>query len=310
MPPLKKSYFALGTLINLTVFAPATEADIKAAYQLIQHYEDLLTVNRPQSEVMAINHAAGQHAVVVSALVYQLVQTAVNVSLQQLGFNVAIGPLVKLWRIGFSDAHKPSDRAITTKLPLIDPQQIELNEQQHSVFLRQSGMELDLGAIAKGYIADAIRTLWQQRHVAQGIIDLGGNILLVGQQQWRVGIQAPQQQRGQMILRLTTTAAAVVTSGIYERHLQLDGHDYHHMFDSQTGYPIENNLASVTIIAPDSLTADIWTTIAFYQGLASSKLIAQQADLAAIYVTKNQQIYLTAGLKAKVELLDNAYQIQ
>ncbi|MFL2028519.1 FAD:protein FMN transferase [Loigolactobacillus zhaoyuanensis] len=310
MLPLKKSYFALGALINLTVFAPATEADLEAAYHLIQHYEDVLTVNRPQSEVMTINHAAGEHVVVVSALTYQLVQTAVNVSLQQLGFNVAIGPLVKLWHIGFSDAHKPSDRAIATKLPLIDPQQIELNEQQHSVFLRQSGMELDLGAIAKGYIADAIRTLWQQRHVVQGIIDLGGNILLVGQQQWRVGIQAPDRQRGQMIMRLTTDAAAVVTSGIYERHLQIDGHDYHHMFDSQTGYPIKNNLASVTIIASDSLTADIWTTIAFYQGLASRKLIAQQPDLAAIYVTKTQQIYLTAGLKDKVELLDSAYQIQ
>jgi thiamine biosynthesis lipoprotein len=310
MQPIKKSYFALGTLINLTVFAPATVADIEAAYHLIQHYEDVLTVNRPQSEVMTINHAAGRHAVQVSTLTYQLVKTAVKVSQQALGFNAAIGPLVKLWHIGFSDARKPSPEAIAAKLPLIDPQQIVLNDQQQSVWLRQPGMELDLGAIAKGYIADAIRTLWQQRGVAEGIIDLGGNILLVGQQQWRVGIQSPQQQRGHMILRLTTGAAAVVTSGIYERHLQIDGHDYHHMFDSQTGYPITNNLASVTIIAPDSLTADIWTTIAFYQGLSGTQLIAQQPNLAAIYVTKNQQIYLTAGLRAKVELLDTTYQIK
>lgn len=310
---LHKQYYGLGTAINLTVAEPATEADLTAGYQLIQHYEDLLTVNRDQSEVMSINHAAGDHAVGVSPITYQLIKKAVAVSAMHLGFNVAIGPLVKLWAIGFDGANLPKDTDIQERLQLIDPANIELNDERQTVFLTKKGMELDLGAIAKGYIADAIKTLWLTRGVKTGIIDLGGNILLVGPSthddlKWRVGIQSPDEKRDVPAGVLNTVEKSLVTSGIYERFLVINGQEYHHMFDSHTGYPIKNDLASVTIVSNQSIDGDIWTTQAFYQGIEKGPaLIEAQPSLEAVFVTRNHEVAVTSGITDTFRLVDSEY---
>ncbi len=310
---LHKQYYGLGTAINLTVAEPATEADLTAGYQLIQHYEDLLTVNRDQSEVMSINHAAGDHAVGVSPITYQLIKKAVAVSAMHLGFNVAIGPLVKLWAIGFDGANLPKDADIQERLQLIDSANIELNDERQTVFLTKKGMELDLGAIAKGYIADAIKTLWLTRGVKTGIIDLGGNILLVGPSthddlKWRVGIQSPDEKRDVPAGVLNTVEKSLVTSGIYERFLVINDQEYHHMFDSHTGYPIKNDLASVTIVSNQSIDGDIWTTQAFYQGMEKGPaLIEAQPGLEAVFVTRNHEVAVTSGITDTFRLVDNEY---
>lgn len=305
MSLINKSYYALGTVINLTVAPPATESDLEAGYQLIQHFEDKLTVNRTESEVMSINHNAGIKAVSVPEDTYGLIKRAVLVSRKHLGFNVAIGPLVKLWKIGFKGANRPTDSDIQQRLKIIDPEQIQLDDAKHSVFLQQKGMEIDLGGIAKGYIADQIKALWIKRGVQTGIIDLGGNVLLVGPSvhpdgMWNIGVQNPIKPRDVSLGVVHTDAKSIGTSGIYERKLVIDGHEYHHMFDSKTGYPIKNNLASVTIISNQSIDGEIWSTIGFYQGIEKGRaLIEQQEGIEAIFITKDLETYVTSGLRDK-----------
>ncbi|MCH5461871.1 FAD:protein FMN transferase [Lactobacillus sp. LC28-10] len=312
---IQKQYYGLGTAITLSVNEPATTADLDAGNELIKHYEDILTVNRPVSEVMSINHAAGHKAIQVSDITYQLIKRAVEVSQWQLGFNTAIGPLVKLWKIGFDGANLPADEDIKKRLQLIDPTDIKLDDDSHSVFLTKAGMEIDLGAIAKGYIADAIKDLWVSRGVQSGIVDLGGNILLVGDSTrpnglWRIGIQNPLQQRHVALGVLTTPAKSVVTSGIYERYLVINGHNYHHMFDSKTGYPIQNDLESVTIVSDLSIDGDIWTTEAFYQDIDKGMpLIEKQPGLDAIFVTRDFKVAITSGIKDSFVLTDSDYHI-
>jgi len=306
---VSKSYYALGTTINLSVATPADTADLEAGYQLIQNFEDKLTVNRTESEVMSVNHNAGIKAVSVPEDTYNLIKRAVLVSRQHLGFNVAIGPLVKLWKIGFTGANKPSDADIKARLKLIDPERIELDDDQRSVFLLDKGMEIDLGGIAKGYIADQIKQLWQERQVRTGIIDLGGNVLLVGpslhdDEMWNIGIQNPIKPRDVSLGVVHTAAKSIGTSGIYERKLIIDGHEYHHMFDSKTGYPIKNNLASVTIISDRSIDGEVWSTIGFYQGIEKgSALIESQPGIEAIFITKDLETVITSGLKGKFKLI-------
>jgi len=300
---VNKKYYALGTLINLSVAEPAGEKELAAGYDLIKNFEDKLTVNRAESEVMSVNQQAGIMPVIVPEDTYDLIKTAVLVSRQHLGFNVAIGPLVKLWKIGFKGANKPSDAEIKERLKIVDPQHIELNDAEHSIFLQDKGMEIDLGGIAKGYIADKIRALWLELGVATGIIDLGGNVLLVGEslhadKMWNIGIQNPIKPRDVSLGVLHTTAKSIGTSGIYERKLVIDGHEYHHMFDSQTGYPIKNNLASVTIVSDKSIDGEIWSTIGFYQGIEKGRaLIEAQPGIEAIFVTKELETFTTSGLK-------------
>lgn len=287
---------------------------MEIGYQLIRDYENRLTVNRAHSEVMAINLAAGVKPVQVSSITYQLIRIARQVSLKDCGFNVAIGPLVKLWKIGFDGERVPSDSEISACLTKIQPQNIQLNDDQNTVFLTEPGMALDLGAIAKGYIADAIRHLWLSRGLTQGVIDLGGNVLLVGagshDGKWRVGIQNPQPDGDIVLGSLEVNACSVVTSGIYERHMVVNGQDYHHILDDQTGYPMTNDLESVTIISENSIDGEIWTTLGFYQGMtAGMAMIGAHPKLDAIFVSRDKQVWVTSGISQTFKLRDGRYQL-
>ena len=195
-------HHALGTKIVLTLFGDRYYPLLARSMRLIGEYEDRLTVNRPESEVMSVNHAAGKGPKVVSPSTYELIKLAVKYSRENFGFNALIGPLVKLWKIGFTGANVPQDTDIQDRLKLIDPYKVLLDDDYRTVFLEEEGMELDLGGIAKGYIADRIRDFWIEQGVQAGIINLGGNLLFVGKSprredgQWVIGVQDPQLRRG------------------------------------------------------------------------------------------------------------------
>jgi len=310
------AHYGLGTAIDLTLFGSDTGDYLTQATHLIDQYEDRLTVNRSQSEVMAINHAAGQHPVQVSAATYSLVKQAIQLSQQHFGFNALIGPLVKLWRIGFDDAQVPTQAEIDARLKLVDPFSVELDDQLFSVYLQHPGMELDLGGIAKGYIADRIQDYWEAFGQRAGMINLGGNLLMVGNsplhpdQKWRVGIQNPLSPRGNAIASVKIGPCSAVTSGIYERHLDINGKSYHHILDSKTGYPRQNDLLSVTILSKQSIDGEIETTRLFFAGQPEANWGIDRDDLyGAIFVTKEKKIQLVGLDRANVTLLDPDYEI-
>ncbi|WP_125588100.1 FAD:protein FMN transferase [Companilactobacillus jidongensis] len=267
-----KSGYALGTTINLTTFGTIDDRGVNEAFKLIQTYEDSLTVNRSHSEVMAINHAAGVEAVQVSSATYDLIKTAIEYSRQNFGFNTTIGPLVKLWKIGFVGANLPNDNDIKKRMNIINPDDVKLDDNQMSVFLMKSGMELDLGGIAKGYIADRIRDLWRAMGIGSGIIDLGGNILFVGKspthddRHWIVGVQDPTSSRGETIGNVRIGECSAVTTGIYERYLEINGKKYHHVIDPRTGYPLDTDLAGVTVFVKNSIEGELEAKRLFFAG--------------------------------------------
>ena len=210
----------MGSPILLKLYSH-DEALASRVFQLIKRYEDLLTVNRAESQVMDINHAAGRHPVTVSRPVFQLIQCAKAASMvRDSAFNLAIGPLVKLWRIGFQGHSVPDAADIRARLALTRPQEVILDETTCSVFLQQPGMELDLGAIAKGYIADRVRDYLRQQQVAKALIDLGGNVRTLGE--WTIGLKKPFADAQALIGSLTINGQSVVTSGTYERYFERD----------------------------------------------------------------------------------------
>ncbi|MYV17221.1 FAD:protein FMN transferase [Furfurilactobacillus milii] len=269
---LTKTTHALGTRIVLTVMGETDEKVLDDSIALIQLYEQQLTVNAPVSEVMAVNNASGKHAVQVSPSTFALIKTAVEQSHQHFGFNALIGPLVKLWKIGFAGANVPNESDISKRLALSNAANVILNDADQSVYLTEPGMELDLGGIAKGYIADRIRDLWRANGVQAGIINLGGNIEFVGTSpkrdngQWLVGVQAPTKARGEDLLTVLMPAGSAVTSGTYERVLVKNGHRYHHLLSPETGHPLQTHVSGVTIFARDSITCEIETKRLFFAG--------------------------------------------
>ena len=283
-------------------------------FQLIKQQENLFTVNRAVSEVMSINHAAGRHAVSVSEPVFQLISVAHAVSLlPNSAFNFAIGPVVKRWKIGFQGREIPPAAEIATRLKLTDPHQVILNPAERSVFLLQPGMEIDLGAIAKGYIADVVQAFLRQQGVQQALINLGGNVHTLGcpphePEGWGIGLKKPFGCDDELLGVLRVQGKSVVTSGIYERYFELDGRCWHHIFDPQTGYPLDNELLSVTVIADRSLDGDIYTTLLYGLGVeAGLATIADQPGIEAVFVTRDQQIICSAP--GYFQQLDLAWQL-
>ena len=289
-------HHALGTSITLQIFGALDKSVINDSFTLIDHYEDLLTVNRDVSEVMDVNHAAGKHPVQVSSGTYDLIKLAVEESRKNFGFNALIGPVVKLWAIGFKDAHVPTDDQIKERMKLIDPFSVDLNDVDQTVFLKKSGMELDLGGIAKGWIADRIKDYWMAYGVHAGIINLGGNILLVGDSpkrtsgQWSVGVQDPKEPRGNNIASVMVPECSAVTSGTYERYLVVDGHKYHHLIDPRTGYPVETDLAGVTTFTKYSVEAEIECKRLFFAGKPLAGWHDDPDRIGAVFVYNDEHV--------------------
>ena len=284
-------------------------------FRLIKQQENLFTVNRGASEVMAINHAAGQHPVVVSQPVFDLIACAHAVSLQPDSlFNLAIGPLVKCWKIGFQGHRVPSETELQARMALTNPHDVILDDVSRSVMLALPGMEIDLGAIAKGYIADVVQAFLRQQQVSSALINLGGNVQTVGappeEAGWSIGLKKPFGEADELIGVIGVNNRSVVTSGIYERYFELDGVCYHHILDPRSGYPLDNDLLSVTVISDRSLDGDIYTTLLYGLGVEQGiACLAEQPGIEAIFVTRDRQVICSSQRHFSFQLLDTDYRL-
>lgn len=293
----------MGASIHLTIFHEDAQNLLLQSEQLLHLYKNRFSANDADSELMEINLQAGKKAVQVHPELFELIELGKKHSIAANShLNIAIGPLVQTWRIGFSDAKLPSEEEIQRLLKITDSEEIFLNDSNREVYLSKEGMRIDLGALAKGYIADKLKEFLVEQGVQSGIIDLGGNILTIGEnptfhRPWRIGIQNPALDRGEHVAVIEVSDGSVVTSGIYERQLVVDGKTYHHIFDRTTGYPMETELASITIVAEKSVDCEIWTTRLFGQNPYDIiEEIEQQPGLEAFVITKNQKMMYTSGI--------------
>lgn len=295
----------MGTTITVSIFHPQADEILAQCFELLRTYEHRFSANDASSELMEVNHQAGIAPVQVHPDLFELIALGtLHSQAKNSHLNIAIGPLVQTWRIGFSNARRPAPEEIEQAILKIDPQQIQLDQENYTVFLKRPGMKIDLGALAKGYSADLIATYLRGKGIKDALIDLGGNILTVGQhpvkqQPWRIGIQNPVEKRGNHLLVLSIKDKSVVTSGIYERHLEVDGQSFHHIFDSATGYPVETDLASITIISDRSVDGEIWTTRLFGDSSTSIlNTIESLPGIETLLVSQSGKIAYTSGLQS------------
>lgn len=299
----------MGTVIQIWVQHENPEVLLKEAQKRLMDYEKRFSANDSSSNLMKINQQAGIAPVRTDLDLFELIKIGKQHSLTENSFlNIAIGPMVQEWRIGFSDATHPSDKRIEALLSLIDPENIELNEAETTVFLKNFGMAIDLGALAKGYFADQIIRYFKNEGAKAAFIDLGGNVLTFGESPhhedgyWRIGLQNPFLPRGNHAAVLKIKDQSVVTSGIYERKFEWQGKNYHHIFSSETGYPIETDLASLTIVSKLSLDGEIWTTRLY--GKKAAEVIAflsRQKEIEGLVITTDGRMAHTQGLTGALE---------
>lgn len=315
--PASKTEFMMGTVITVRIYDKGKEKVLKPVFQRIRELADAATVEDEagDSEVDKINQNAGVKPVKVSKDVYRMLKAGASYSKDSNGlFDLTIGPLSRLWHIGFPDARKPAQSEIDKVLPLIDYQKMVLNDSRQTVFLKEKGMRLDLGAIAKGFITDEAVDVLKAHDVHSSIVDLGGNIFVVGKSptgsKWKVGIQDPLSPRGKIVGKITESDKTIVTSGIYERFIKVGGKTYHHLLNPANGYPFDNDIAGVSVIADRSVNGDGLSTTLFAEGVKAGLEKAEKMEgVEAIFVTRDKKIYVTSGLKKNFVLTDKAFRV-
>jgi len=269
------------------------------------------------SGVAAINRRAGVEPVKTRADLLDVLEKALHYAeLSGGAFDPTVGPLVKLWGIGTDNQRIPADNEIAAALELVNWRDLIIDRGAGTAFLRREGMAVDLGAIAKGYAADEAARIAAEGGVKRAVIDLGGNISVLGwrgQQgkdplPWRIGVQNPLEGRGAYIGVLEVHDASVVTSGVYERYFESDGIRYHHILSTENGRPVDNGLLSVTIVTKKSTEADALSTAVFAMGFEKGKaLIDSTADTEAIFVFADKRVYVTGGLADIFKLTDDEF---
>lgn len=313
--PFKKTEFLMGTVVTIKIFDKDKEEVLNQVFDRIELLASQITVNEEGSIIDEINENAGLKPVQVPDDIYRLVKAGKDYSGYSGGdFDITIGPLTNLWHIGFPDEKKPTQAEIDEILPFINYRKIELNEEKQTVYLPEQGMMLDLGGIAKGFITDEVVKVLEDNGVKSAIIDLGGNIYVKGKnasgKPWEVGVQDPFSDRGEMVGKMEETDTSIVTSGIYERYLEVDGVKYHHILSPKTGYSVNNDVAGITIVSDKSFDGDGYSTTIFIKGVDEGlKAVEQMDGMEAIFVTKDKKVYLTSGLKDKFTLTNDKFEI-
>lgn len=308
--PYSDQQTLIGTYVQIRIYDDGKEEVLEKAFDKVKDLGDRITVNEKGSEIDEINDQAGIKPVKVSDDVYELIKRAYEYSADSDGgFDMAIGPVTQLWHIGFPDARKPSQEEIDEALKLVDYTKVKLDDKEKTVYLEEKGMALDLGAIAKGFITDEVVKVLEENDVTTAIVDLGGNIYVLGNSprekgaDWNVGIQDPNQARNTVIGKIQESNKTLVTSGIYERYLEVDGQKYNHLFDPKTGYPFDNDIAGVTVITDKSIDGDGLSTAVFSMGVKKGLEYAESIDnVDVIFVTKEDKVYVSKGIEKTFEI--------
>lgn len=301
--PLSKTELLMGTVVTVTLYDSNDEGILDKVFTKVKELESTLSINENGTLVDKINESAGIEPVKVDYDTYTVIKKGLEYAKLSNGlFDISVGPIVKLWNIGLPEAKVPTQEEIDSRIPLVGYSDVELNDEENTVFLKRQGMMIDLGGVAKGYTADVILDILTEEGVKSAIIDLGGNIfahgLKVDGSTWRIGIQNPFSDRGDIIGTITVKNKSIVTSGIYERYIEKDGIKYHHILSPKTGYPYENEIAGITIISDKSSDGDALSTSVFAMGVEEGmKFVNTQEGIDAIFVTKDNKIYITDGIR-------------
>lgn len=260
-------------------------------------YEKMLSATIADSEISQINSAHGT-PVKVSKETLELIEKGIQYGELSGGkFDITIAAVSDLW--DFTDNEKgavPDTALLSEACPHVDYRNIQIDKKNSTVTLTDPAARLDLGGIAKGYIADRLKEYLKNEEVGHALINLGGNTLALGNKPdgsaFQIGIQKPFSEMNEPITDIPITDRSVVTSGIYQRYFEKDGKIYHHILNPETGMPVENDLLQVTIISDKSVDGDALSTCCYALGLnEGSALIRSLENVQAIFVTSDYELH-------------------
>lgn len=297
---IQDTVIAFDTVVTITLYGTGDTDALDGAIALCQSYDSLFSRTTEGSDVYRINHAKGETVTVSPETITLIRQSVAYSELTDGAIDITIAPVKDLW--DFSSVEKiadasalPEETALTDALSHVDYRCISYDEAACTVTLSDPEAQIDLGFIAKGYIADRVKEYLVSEGITSATINLGGNVLTVGSKPdgtpFQIGIEKPFETATPIDV-LSITDRSVVTSGVYERCFQIEDVLYHHILDPKTGYPVSNDLLSVTIVSDSSMEGDALSTACLMLGLDDAMtLINGMDDIDAVFITKDYEIH-------------------
>lgn len=324
-----RDIFALDTYIRFDIYGTEAKQAADIAVEKVYEVEKLMNAYDPESNLSVLNRSAqtGQPVSVDSRL-FAVISRAVDFSWVTAGlFDITVKPVMDLWSF-HTEPQVPKPEALSQALSHVGYKKIQLDSDRQTVTFLDKGCELDLGGIAKGYAADVISKELLKLQIDRAVIDLGGNVVVLGENDaswqqkllafftgrdtaesnWTIGIQTPFAPSGQtcLLLKVDQTTCSVVTSGAYERNFEQEGVLYHHIINPKTGYPAQGEIDSVSVIGASSMEADALSTSIYIMGIEEGIELARSFGYDVVIIDKNKKIHTTLS-RDLVEIVDNAY---
>lgn len=293
---LEANIFAMDTFMSLKV-CTEDEALIEVLTEELERLEKLFSVTLTDSDISKINSELSAH---VENDTLKLIKAAKKYGEATDGaIDISIYPVVSLWGFTNGNYHVPSQSEIDAALKFVDFNKIEINGDLIQI---DEGMKLDLGSIAKGYASEKLCEMLRENGITSAILNLGGNIQVIGTKpdgsNWKIGIKNPFET-DESLLTVEISDCAVITSGNYERYFEYDGKKYCHIFDTASGYPIDNDLASVTVIGKNGIECDALSTALLSMGTENAIEFWKSCEgVELILVTKDQKIIATENISS------------
>lgn len=306
--PYKETQVLLDTVIEITAYGPEAEKAVKDAMDEFRKIEPLTNHFAAESQISQINRQAGINKVKVDPQLVKMILHAKEMSEKMDGaFDVSVGALTKLWGVGHKDDYVPAMSEIKATLQLVDYRQIEVDEQENTVYLPRRGMYLDLGGVAKGAALSNAADALQKRKVTAALLNAGGDVRVLGRKPdgkpWRIGVQDPRNSEAVLAKLTMEKWDTLETSGDYQRYFIKDGVRYHHIIDPKTGMQ-PREIASVTLIYKDSKENDNLTSSGILVlGVTKALEVLQRfPGVEALIVTGDGRVIMTPGLEGQVEI--------
>lgn len=301
---MDKVFYAFGTSNYIRVDAAFSskwqQSMLEEIEVMCDKIDNMFSVFKQTSEISKINQMAGERAVFVNEVTFQVLKRAQYFSnLSQGAFDATIFPAVQLWGIMNENPKIPSMHKCEAVKKLVNYKQLILDEKEQTAFLLKKGQAIDLGGIVKGYAGDRVRERLMQSGVTSALLNLGGTILTIGNKKdgssWKVGIQNPLKKRGDIVGSVQLNQDVLVTSGVNERFFIKDGKRYHHILDPRTCEPARTGVLSVTMAGGSGIDLDAMATTMFVLGVEKGIPLALKMGMEALYLLDTGEIYATKG---------------
>lgn len=313
---ISRNFFSLGTVNTIKIYNCDDKELLERAVTRVNEIDDLMSAFKVDSDVSILNRNSGKGFIDIHPDTFKVLNRSIEFSQMSSGaFDITIRPMVELWGIGKKKNFIPCEDEINKVKKLVNYKGVLLDKSNCRACLEIPGQSIDFGGIAKGFAADEVKKILVEGNVENALINLGGNIVTIGNRPdgrpWQIGIQNPLEATGSHLGILNVSDKTIVTSGCNERFFMKDGIRYHHILDPRTGMPAKTTALSITAVADCSMDADALTTALFIleNGFRENSFhLASSFNAEVIIIKSDDNVLITDGLKENFKVRSRCYE--